>query len=308
MDAQVRTLGPLERALHLKSVDALGGLPPAELGVVARHARERRFRAGSAVFRPGQRPASFHVVVAGGVRVTGAEHDAARIGPEECLGLLALLARWDEGLDAVAEEDTTTLELDVEDLHDVLEDHFAVYLHELRGVARRMMATLAALPDGTHIGATAPLLPVSAELDVIQRLLFLRRTAAFQRANMDALVEMARHATVVRFAPGERLWTRGDPSGFNCLVMAGTVRGVHGAPERSFVAGPGVPLGTPEALCGAPRWYDAVAVEPVLALRSEVDLFLDLLEDHFAMALDYLAATATVLIQQLRGGGWQPPP
>ena len=65
---------------------------------------------------------------------------------------------------------------------------------------------------------------------------------------------------------------------------------------RRFVCGPGYPLGNLESQCGAARWYEAVVETPVTGFRNETDAFLDTIEQHFEMALEFLATMATGLI------------
>lgn len=62
------------------------------------------------------------------------------------------------------------------------------------------------------------------------------------------------------------------------------------------MCGPGYPRGNLESQCNAPRWYEAVAETPVTAFFNETDAFLDTIEQHFEMALDFLATMASGLI------------
>jgi len=55
-------------------------------------------------------------------------------------------------------------------------------------------------------------------------------------------------------------------------------------------------MGNLEGLAGHPQWYEAVAETPVVALRTDTDTFLDVLEDHFAMATDVMGAMASGLL------------
>ena len=41
-----------------------------------------------------------------------------------------------------------------------------------------------------------------------------------------------------------------------------------------------------------PRWYEAVAETPVVALQGHMGVLVDVFEDNFAMAMDYLAVIA----------------
>jgi len=125
--------------------------------------------------------------------------------------------------------------------------------------------------------------------------LFLRRGGSFQQQNMDALIQLAMQMQEVHLDAGKTLWEHGDMAGFSYILVQGTVRctlenGTH------FRAGPGYPLGNLESQALAPRWYEAVTETPVVAFMAQIDAFIDILEDHFNMALDFLAALARNLI------------
>ena len=66
-----------------------------------------------------------------------------------------------------------------------------------------------------------------------------------------------------------------------------------------FSAGPGFPLGALEALGQRPRWYDAVATTPLVGLYGRTDVLVDLFEDNFDMAMDYLAVISRVTLRIL---------
>ncbi len=296
MDTSVRFIGPLEAALHLKSLQALRELPPAELAVLAQQTRERHFAKGAILFQSGVPVGGFHLIVEGQVRATGPEHGNTELGPGEVLGLLTLLSRSEHGMDAVAEVDTLTLEIDGDQLADVFEDHFFILHNELKSLSRRMLVERGRMPDGTYLAPAEGLAkPPERDLDLIQRLVFMRRN--LRRENIDGLIQVARQAREVHYPAGARLWSRGDSSGFSCVLVRGSVRCALDEQGRYFRCGPGYPLGNLESLAGEPRWYDAVSETPLVTLRVETDVTIDVLEDHFEMATGYLAGLASGVIQ-----------
>jgi CRP-like cAMP-binding protein len=234
-------------------------------------------------------------VVDGRVRVRGGEHGDEVVGAEQTIGLLSLLARDDEGLDAVAETDTLTLALRADDLFDVFEDDFGVLYDQIRDLARQTLLLRRRIPEGTYLApeGNAGDLP-TGDVDLVQRLLFMRR-GALRNANMDALLAMAQRMPTARFASGTTLWQVGAPSGFMYVILSGRVHCTTEDGTR-FVCGPGYPLGNLESQCGASRWYQAVTDTPVTALLNETDAFLDTIEQHFEMALDFVATMASGLI------------
>ena len=309
MDTSVRFISPLEAALHLKSLEALRELPRDELAVLAQQSRERHFPRGTALLRSGEPVGGSHLIVEGKVRATGSEHGDTALGPGEVLGLLTLLSRSERGLDAVAESDTVTLEIDGDDLADVFEDHFDILHNQLKGLARRMLVERGRMPDGAYLAPAEDLVaPPEQDLDLIQRLLFMQRN--LKRENIDGLIQVARQAREVRYPAGAQVWSRGDSSGFACVLIRGTVRCTLDDQGRHFRCGPGYPLGNLESLAGEPRWYDAVSETPLVTLRSETDVMIDILEDHFEMGIGYLAELADRIIQarEERSGPAGPPP
>jgi hypothetical protein len=66
-----------------------------------------------------------------------------------------------------------------------------------------------------------------------------------------------------------------------------------------FSARPGFPLGALEALGQLPRWYEARVAAPALALHCHTDVLVDLFEDNFEMATDFLAMVARATLRIL---------
>ena len=62
---------------------------------------------------------------------------------------------------------------------------------------------------------------------------------------------------------------------------------------------PGHALGSLDAVAEVPRWFDAVTETPVVALQANLQYLIDVFEDNFAMAMDYLAVQARWLLQIL---------
>jgi CRP-like cAMP-binding protein len=125
----------------------------------------------------------------------------------------------------------------------------------------------------------------------VDRIFFLRRMGVFRRSSITALAEMAREMAQVRFEPGTVLWREGEPSPGIFLLRSGRVRAT-GSSGVGFRPGPGFPLGALEALGEVPRFYDAVAETPVVALQGHRGVVVDAFEDNFGMAMEYLAVLA----------------
>ena len=296
MDHSLRLISPLERAFHLKRLGGLRDIPPADLAGIALLAHEHSFARGAAVCRSGERVEEVHVVIDGRVRVRGGEHGDDIVGAGEVIGMLSLLARDDVGLDAVADTDTVTLALQADDLFSAFEEDFGILYNQIRDLATETLRLRKQIPRGTYLASEKGLSePPAGEIDLVQRLLYLRG-GGLGNANMDALMTMAQRMRTVRFEPGTELWRDRQTVRVPVLHprLVGCAARRKTAPQ--FACGPGYPLGNLESQCGAPRWYDAVTDTSVTALEYDTDAFLDTIEQHFEMALDFVAGMASGLI------------
>lgn len=145
------------------------------------------------------------------------------------------------------------------------------------------------VPDGQRPGH-------SHSLDLVERIRALHRCPSLPQRSMDALAELARHVREVSGSAGTRLWSVGDPSSDFLLVHSGRLarygpRGLLGA-----TAGPGDMAGELEALAGLPRRWDLRTETTCVGLRIPVEPFLDVMEDHFDMGLEYASILARRLM------------
>ena len=295
MDRSLLLISPFQRAFHLKKLGGLRDIPPANLAAIALLAREHSFARGATLCRMGERVEGVHIVVEGRVHVRGDEHGDHVVGAEGVVGELSLLARDDNGLSAVAEADTLTLALRADDLFSAFEDDFGILYNQIRDLATQTLRLRKRIPEGTYLApAEEPSEVPTGEVDLAQKVLHMR-SGVFRDANMDALIALAQHMRTVRFEPGATLWRIGTPSGFLFAILSGRVRCTTGDGTR-FVCGPGYPLGHLESQCGAPRWYEAVAETTVTAFQNDVDVLLDILEQHTEMAIDFVSGMATTLM------------
>lgn len=300
MSEALRVVPPLERLLHIKRVPLLSGLPAAEVAVLADAAQERFFARGAVVFRESDEAGSMHFVAQGALANFRRGIRVGVLGPGTGIGGLAVLARAPIGSLVVAEQDTLTLEIDADTVAEVLEDRFPILQYLLREVNRQALELLLRhqLDPSRFFPSTQPGPAAEDALDLVDRLLLLRRMPLFARSSVTALAELARAMAHVRFEPGTVLWQEGEPSQGMLMVSQGNVEG-SSAGGMSFRAGPGFPLGALEALAQVPRWYQARALSPVVALQVQTDVLVDLFEDSFEMAMDLIAIVAAATLRML---------
>jgi len=120
--------------------------------------------------------------------------------------------------------------------------------------------------------------------------------SAFACANLNALATMAEQFVEARIEPGALLWRAGDAPDHVLMLVKGTVACEADLGRKRFRYGPGTAIGGVEAIAGKPRWYSVTTETPIVALRGRTDQMLDLFEDNFAMAMDFIAILSSALI------------
>ena len=287
----------VERILHLKQLGIIGTLPAPDLALVADRMEERFFKKDAWLLREGEPARAFYAVLDGKLHVSRAGQDIGHTRPGGVVGGFAILGRDPRGLSVRAEADTLALELEADAVFEILEENFGIMQHVLREISRQLISLIsrqenawAQVPVPPDPGMTH-----ARELDLVERIFFMRHAAPFRRASINALAELSRGFTEVRMEPGTTLWHAGDPAGWVSLVVSGEVTcwTPGGVPQH---LGPGAPLGSLEATAERPRWYSAVTRTQVTALNGPIEGLVDVFEDNFEMAMDYMAFMARWLM------------
>jgi CRP-like cAMP-binding protein len=286
-------VGRMERLLHLRTLPILGTLSPEDLGLVAEQMHLRSFQVGEFLLREGEPIGAVHTVVEGGILLRRRGRVLGRATTGAAVGGLGFLARDEYGIEAMAEGDVLTLELDTDTLSEILEDRFSVLRHVFRETSRSLIDLWHQAPREcreAQVPMSAP--GFQGQLDLIERMLFLRQSLPFLRSSASALADLARNLVELQFTPGTVLWRRGDPARQVQMIVQGRVRCTAPIDEFCLEPVPGFPLGGLDAVAGVPRWYDAVCEGPVIALSGDVEILFDLFEDNPDVALAYLAQLA----------------
>lgn len=295
-----RISGSVERVLLLKRLPMLSTLSGPQLAFVADQIGERFFSKGSVLLREGEAPGALYFPVEGRIHLTSRGRVIGHAGPGRAVGPFHVLARDERGLSAVAETDTVALELSADTLFEIFDEQFAILHHVLREVSRQIVEHVVRFPDSVFLLSPATEGPPTPprELDLVERIFLLRKSPVFLNASISALGQLARGLTEVRLAPGTRLWREGEATGWGSMIVSGTLR-CTSSRGHDFVAGPGIALGALDAVAEVPRWFDAVTETPVVALQANMQYLIDVFEDNFAMAIDYLAVQARWLLEIL---------
>jgi len=298
MRPDVRTIGHVQRVLFLKKSRFTGTLPASDLALIAEYLRERTFAAGEVLHAEGDAMAALHFVAEGSVLLQRAGVTVARAVRGAELGGLEMVARSPAQFTAVAETETLTLELTSEANSEMLDDHFGIFHSVLRQTCREIIEHHRRMPaDAPSVMPPPRAIEVpERELDLVERIFFLRQAPPFARSSINALAELSRAIAEVHFDPGTVLWSEGYSARGIFLIVSGMVKAASPRFGFEMQVGAGQPLGIVEAFAQMPRWYEATVVEPTVVLTGDVETFVDVLEDNFEMAMDYLAVVARWLL------------
>jgi CRP-like cAMP-binding protein len=306
MPAESAIVGTVGRMLALRKLPMLASLPTEELALIAERCRERFYPRGSVLLQEGEPIAALRFVIEGRVHMSRRGLRLGHANPGAAVGGLGVLARETSGdIEAVAEQDTLVLEFDADDVFETLEDRFAILHHMLREMSAEIVRLVKRLPAG----AQPPIPLVEGELpprdlDLVERILFLRQTPSFSKSSINALAELSRGLSEVSFDPGITLWREGEASGGVLLLLSGSVRCTSQG-GFDFKAGQGWPLGAADAVAGLPRWFHALTETRVVALHADREQLIDVFEDNVDMAFDYLelaAKSVLNMVQTIAGG------
>jgi CRP-like cAMP-binding protein len=290
-------IGPLDQIRSLRRLFGIQtGISSAPLAALAAHAITVRIPAGTELHSPEEPVRDVYLIIDGEI---AAQYGSAyrAYGPQSAIGVLASIARVNNGFHSWALRDTLALSLRVEDMLEVYEDHFELMYAALRSLSRdgielrKQMKPHAGFSNVVPVGVVCPTRP----LDLVERILALRHTFGLGHSHVDELAELARSSNEVRYPAGTSLWTVDAPAETMLLVICGSIRGST-RDGLSFQLGAGDIVGGLGMVAELPRWFSATVQEPVVALSMEREVLIDLLEDQPELAFDFLQLMATALI------------
>jgi CRP-like cAMP-binding protein len=295
-----------ERLLHLRAIPVAAMLKPEVLHMIARYLEPRSFRRGDRLMEHGAPLASMHLLLEGKLELLREGSRVGEIAAPQTIGFLGILGRADASYDAVALEDTRTLELSADAMYELLEDHFSLFDASLRYLSERLVQELVELPEqALHIAAIDARPIAGRAMDYVERIVFVRGLRAFGTANINALALMTERLIEERHEAGVHLWSEGDPSNIHYMLVAGTLRCTTKS-GKTFDYGRGAVVGGTEGIARMTRWYTLESATPVVLLRGRQEVLMDLLEENFPMAMDFVGFMAgflqTLVDQRIKAG------
>lgn len=279
----------IERILILRSADCFSLIGLDVLAAIARRLRPETLLPGV----PWQLGREALFVTDGDVFRQDSDGSRRRQSPGDVVGMISALARYGQG-HVVVETPARALLLGRDDLEDLCLEDFAVGEALLRWLAGAMLRRTVQLPDGTSVPPEAASAeePVHAGVTpLVRRIAALHASGVFPSTQADAIAELAHQAEEVGFRSGDRIWTAGEASDSFLLLLHGDVR-CESKEGWHAHAGPYSLVGDLEALADSPREFTAAARTGIRALGISADSFLDILEDHPQLAVDFLGLLA----------------
>jgi len=296
-----------QRFLFLRTMPGLAEVPPEVSQVIAANTRERSFAKGEYLYRTGVPALEIQYVVSGECEIIRNGRSVRRLGPRSVVGGVSALAGEELGYDCVALEDMITLAIAVEDSQEIFEDHFVLLKRVLRGTSREVLETRRRLGESAGFGPVSePFAFPDRPFDLVERMAFLRKTLSFGDSEIDAIADLARDVQEVHLPKGEVLWNIGDRSTYFLLPLRGVVDCRATDPDQHFQLGPSDSVGAIDAMADERRWFRAEVAEDLVAFRIDQEFLLEVLEDHFAMAMSLLKSVAAGILH-LYDQGHSPP-
>lgn len=297
LDEKPAPRGVRDRVLQLRAMPSFDTLDEDALVLMAEDARVRVFKPGDRLLEGGKPVDSIFVVTDGCVEVTHEGSGKTEIREGE-VGLVPVLAGDARGLDAVARQLTTTLELPADAMLRNMTESFAITRNIVRRLARALLARRGHLPQAPEGSSPVDVgLWRTRPLTLVEKLLLLRATPLGQIANLDAAAEMARAMVEVQVEPNTPLWAAGDPAPYWMRIEYGRVR-CTAADGQTALVGAGFVLGILDGLADLPRSYDALAETRLIVQRMDVAGQLALMETHTLVAAQMTKFLARSVLEE----------
>lgn len=288
----------IERLIALQGFPGLRDVPAETISPLARYAEDRVFEAGTKILEEGSPVTQVHFVLEGEVQVSRSGMPFRLIRAGQSFGALAALAGVQQGVTATAMKKTKTLELSSRDLELVFLEHFDLLSATLRALSLAVAVERRQLPDGGYSPVIDEGTYPPERLTMIERLIAYRDSSIIVNYRVDALAQLARSSEENRFGAGDVLWRQGEPSSCIYQIVAGRVLCERDDGVR-LEFGAGGFVGALDAMNVEGRAFTATAVVPSVCLSFQIGDFIDILEDHTYMALDFLRGVAEDLFTVL---------
>ena len=285
-----------DRLLALRSLDVFANLSVSSLNRLAETVQMRTFKEGDVLLVEGRPPPCVHILLQGRVRVERSGRLVAVVERGRGVGVLSILGRDEQGISAVALEQTTSFEISSTAFLAAYEHDFLLVRNALKLSAMSIINSRQGLPADPNNPPHVDLGVFREEpRTVVERMIEIRSGPLFQNCNIDAVIELARRGREMRLRAGETLWDLGSDPSYTVRADYGQIRCVN-ASGQSVDVGFDFTLGVMDSFAGQPRAYSATAVTDLVLFRIERDIMLAVLEGHFRLAMDIVAVLTEPLL------------
>jgi CRP-like cAMP-binding protein len=281
--------------LGIDSVQGAGGEADM-VSALSRQMKDVFLSAGDVLYREGDPSDHLFFVMSGELRTTREGAPPWSLGVRSIVGVIDAILERPHTRRAVAVVDSHLLRLPADVWFDLLEDNFEIARSGLRNLAGDLHALVqkrssdGALADPPEVDGS-PALP-SEPMNLVERILALRRTAPFREAHMQAVTLLAESAEEMRFAGGDEVFDGAGGARAHYVVTAGEVQvrrmGSEDAPRRF---GAFTLVCAAASLAGELPNYSARAAGPAIVLRLRIEDVFEVMEEHF----DLVRATFMLL-------------
>ena len=287
----------MDLVLRLRAFELFHGLPLESLHGLALAADVVRLAPGQQLARTGEPWRALNLVLQGTLEAPRTDMEPVSRERAELMGALAVLSGTPLPCPIVARGTVDLLRVPADVLTEVLEEDFGATFEVLRNVARLLV-------EGPVVSGGLPPGPAPREprsLDLVERMMLLRRAFRLESASLTSFADLARSATLSVAEGSQPLWRAGDPASEAVLVVAGSVE-LRATPrgDTQRVGAQGV-LGALDLIASIPRRYDALPSAGTVLLHLPAPQMLSMLEDHFDAALDVIAVLSRDALKLLCG-------
>lgn len=272
---------------------------------------DEEFAPGAVIYRTGDPARDYLFIASGEVVVKMPDGAVLTLGERNVAGGSEVTAGRAHPQTATASTKVHLVRLPRDALFDVVEDYFLVAQIMLRNAAKATQQMRRALASASRYPPMRALDLVSSgetRLNLVDRILALRSSAAFREAPMQAITKLAEGGRERRFEAGEAV-TRADSLPTTVyLVMSGALEARHrllpGLVAR-FTSSEIVFLDA--VVAGALLEHETSAVVASVVLAFDLDDLFDVMEEHLEVIRTVLIAMSTefeaLLNLALAGGG-----
>jgi CRP-like cAMP-binding protein len=299
--------GRVGRELFLVSFGvSLGDLEPWVLDRITALLVDRWVPAGTTLYREGEPPENLWFMLDGTVRLTRAGQPPWILQGRWVVGALEGMADAPRTRTATAVTEFQAMEVPIHDWVELLEDSFPLARGAVLNAARATARLEERVPVMQKtVAKPARALPDEGTLSLVERLALLAEVRMLGGAGVQSIVDLAAASRETRFEVGATLLERGAERHDMLLVVSGEVVADHQDPHVERRYGPGdIVCGVASFGAPAPRW-EARAAKATRVISFPIEVWFDLMEEHFDLVKSALAAAGArreVLLEELARG------